>query len=71
MYCTVSIYGITSGKVEVGGQQRKYDAVVEVDQLGTRNESSAESSIIYTHTQYLHLAKSLAWIDILFYKQQG
>lgn len=50
MYCTVSIYGITSGKVEVGGQQRKYDAVVEVDQLGTRNESSAESSIIYTHS---------------------
>lgn len=44
---------------------------VEVDQLGTRNESSAESSIIYTHTQYLHLAKLVAWIDILFYKQQG
>ncbi len=48
MYCTVSIYGITSGKVEVGGLQRKYDAVVEVDQLGTRNESSAES--LHTHS---------------------
>lgn len=76
---TVSIYGIPSGKVEVGGLQRKYDAVVEVDQLRNESsaESSAESSIIYTHThkidldEYLHLAKLSAWIDILFYEQQG
>lgn len=50
MYCTVSIYGITSGKVEVGGLQRKYDAVVEVDQLGTRNESSAAIYYLHTHS---------------------